>query len=120
MADNYLEKRYAEVFGAGSGVKARREVASLDTLLGRLAAAGEADASYVVKQAQLDAMVRSANKLAEAADCQMVADEATASIRICGCASELALGQLVLAMRLKAAELHLRCAIEGDILKVFK
>lgn len=59
MADNYLEKRYEEVFGAGGnkGVP-RRTGPSLETLMHRNRSYRAYDKSYEVMEAQLEAMVR--------------------------------------------------------------
>lgn len=105
MADNYLEKKYEELQHGRPVV--RRSTPSLDTLVRRLAVQQPGDASYVVKQAQLDAMVRTAAMLGT--DVTFVAEECTASI-VASCASPrgmAALGKALLAIRLKAAELSL-------------
>ena len=103
MADNYLEKKYDEFLHGKSVV--RKVNPTLDGLLGRLAAENKAeDSGYLVKQAQLDAVVRSASLLA--LDVEFETDETRAEIRLHS-NSAFALGQATLACRLKAAELHL-------------
>ena len=103
MADNYLEKKYEE-FLHGKNV-VRKVNPTLDGLLGRLAAENRAEESgYLVKQAQLDAVVRSASMLG--LPVEMTADETHAEISLRG-TSAFALGQAALVCRLKAAELHL-------------
>lgn len=124
MADNYLEKKYEELQHGRPVV--RRSTPSLDTLVRRTADRHANDASYVVKQAQLDAMVRTAAMLG--ADVSLTADERTASI-VASCASPMgmiALGKVLLAIRLKAAELSLNTSedIASDglsaVVKVFR
>jgi hypothetical protein len=117
MADNYLEKKYDEFLHGRNVV--RKVNPTLDGLLGRLAAENKVeDSGYLVKQAQLDAVVRSASLLA--LDVEFETDEARAEIRLRS-TSAFALGQAALACRLKAAELHLgtevRC--EGSDTQVF-
>ncbi|MCQ2183193.1 MAG: nitroreductase family protein [Bacteroidales bacterium] len=59
MADNYLEKRYDEVFGHDSGKTViRRNSPSLETLMRRNRSCRAYDLSYEVMEAQLMAMVR--------------------------------------------------------------
>jgi len=62
MADNYLEKRYAEVFGAGA--KKQHQRPSLDALLSRNRSYRGFCKDYVVHQRQLEAMVAVNPKLA--------------------------------------------------------
>lgn len=54
MADNYLEKRYEEVFGKNSGVKPSAHRQSLETLLRRSRTPFELDTAYPVNRKQLD------------------------------------------------------------------
>lgn len=109
MADNYLEKKYEELQHGKSVV--RRSTPSLDSLLKRLVAAGEPSTEYLIKQAQLDAMVRSASMLGGSLvfeTSETVAGEKPACVRVSAeSGSAPALGEAVLALRLKAAELHL-------------
>jgi len=56
MADNYLEKRYDEVFGAGK--KPAHRPQSLETLLKKNRSYREYDTSYKVQMRQLEAIVR--------------------------------------------------------------
>ncbi len=110
MADNYLERREAELHsGKSSVIKVNP---SLDTLIKRIAACtGRADEAYTVKQAQLDAIARSARILA--GECTLSPEEASASIRA-QCSDTFILGQKVMIMVLKAAELKLSCHIDRD------
>lgn len=58
MADNYLEKRYEEVFGKGSGARSLTPVrASLDKLLHMNRSFRGYDKSHVVHRRQMDAIV---------------------------------------------------------------
>ena len=110
MADNYLEKKYDEFLHGKSVV--RKVNPTLDGLLGRLAAENKAeDSGYLVKQAQLDAVVRSASLLA--LDVEFETDETRAEIRLRS-TSAFALGQATLACRLKAAELHLATSLLSE------
>ena len=110
MADNYLEKKYDEFLHGKSVV--RKVNPTLDGLLGRLAAENKAeDSGYLVKQAQLDAVVRSASLLA--LDVEFETDETRAEIRLRS-TSAFALGQAALACQLKAAELHLSTEVRYE------
>ena len=103
MADNYLEKKYEEYLHGKSIV--RRDNPSLDSLLGRLAGPQDrTDESYSVKQAQLDAVLRSAARLG--LDAEASSDESKGLVRL-RCRTPEDLGALILAVRLKAAELNL-------------
>ena len=77
MADNYLEKRSEELSRGKTVI--RRSNPSLDSLLKSLGTK-VSDPSYVVKQAQLDALVRSASLLG--ADATFRTDEASATISL--------------------------------------
>lgn len=101
MADNYLEKRSEELSRGKTVI--RRSNPSLDSLLKSLGTK-VSDPSYVVKQAQLDALVRSASLLG--ADATFRTDEASATISL-ECPDPLTAGECLLALRLKAAELKL-------------
>jgi len=57
MADNYLEKRYEEVFGHGKAA-VRTKGPGLETLMRKNRSYRAYDQSYEVMQAQLEAMVR--------------------------------------------------------------
>ena len=62
MADNYLEKREEELRRGKPSVRLANP--SLDTLITRISGHTEAtDTSYVVKEAQLEAITRSADRL---------------------------------------------------------
>ena len=103
MADNFLEKQYEEWKNGRPSV--RRNSPSLESLIGKLGVKGEPDTSYIVKQAQLDAMVRAASALGYRQ--QFSTDEAGASVTVSG-DDAMMLGQAVLVIRLKAAELKLQ------------
>ncbi len=103
MADNYLEKKYDEYLHGKKII--RRMNPSLDSLLDRLARPQEkSDATYLVKQAQLDAILRSVARLDPNAE--MSSDEAEGRILLRSHVPEN-LGALSLVARLKAAELGL-------------
>lgn len=107
MADNYLEKRSEELSRGKTVI--RRSNPSLDSLLKSLGTK-VSDPSYVVKQAQLDALVRSASLLG--ADATFKTDEASATISL-ECPDPLTAGECLLALRLKAAELKLGSRIDS-------
>lgn len=107
MADNYLEKRSEELSRGKTVI--RKSNPSLDSLLKSLGT-NVSDPSYVVKQAQLDAMVRSASLLG--ADATFRTDEASATISL-ECPDPLTAGECLLALRLKAAELKLGSRIDS-------
>lgn len=107
MADNYLEKRSEELSRGKTVI--RRSNPSLDSLLKSLGTK-VSDPSYVVKQAQLDALVRSASLLG--ADATFRTDEASATISM-ECPDPLTAGECLLALRLKAAELKLGSRIDS-------
>lgn len=71
MADNYLEKKYDEVFG--SGVSSRRTIAnrpSLESLMRRNRSYRGYDKQYVVHRRQLEAIVRVNTLLASGMNAQ--------------------------------------------------
>ena len=71
MADNYLEKRYEEVFGRdGAGRKSAPHRPSLDTLLLRNRSFRGYDKDYVVHRRQLDAMIAVNPKVASSVNLQ--------------------------------------------------
>ena len=107
MADNYLEKRSEELSRGKTVI--RKSNPSLDSLLKSLGT-NISDPSYVVKQAQLDALVRSASLLG--ADATFRTDEASATISL-ECPDPLTAGECLLALRLKAAELKLGSRIDS-------
>ena len=125
MADNYLEKKMEE-FRSGKRV-VRRPSASLEGLLSTLA---ESDAGVgagagagcvggvgaAVMPAQVDAVVRAGKRIPEAAAFRFEVESACGTIRVLGPSSPrryvFEAGEVLLAMRLKAAELHLRSFVE--------
>lgn len=71
MADNYLEKRYAEVFGNGRGKSAPHlQKASLDRLLFLNRSYRGYDKSYIVHQLQLESIVAVNTRLASGMNAQ--------------------------------------------------
>ena len=71
MADNYLEKRYEEVFGRDAGGrKASPARPSLDTLLLRNRSFRGYDKTYVVHRRQLDAMIAVNTRVASSINLQ--------------------------------------------------
>ncbi len=114
MADNYLEKKM-EAFREGKQV-IRRQGASVESLLKILAedAAGEAGEPLkepAVMPAQLEAVLRAGRMVEGSEAFRYETDESAALIRVLGPSSPrkymVVLGEVLLAMRLKAAELHL-------------
>ncbi len=125
MADNYLEKKMEE-FRSGKRV-VRRPSASLEGLLSTLAesdagvgagagAGGAGGVGTAVMPAQVDAVVRAGKRLPEAAAFRFELESACGTIRVLGPSSPrryvFEAGEVLLAMRLKAAELHLRSSVE--------
>ena len=70
MADNYLEKRYEEVFGKDAGRKRTPQRPSLDTLLLHNRSYRGFDKDYVVHQRQLEAMIAVNTKVASSVNMQ--------------------------------------------------
>ncbi len=70
MADNYLEKRYEEVFGKDAGRKHAPQRPSLDTLLLQNRSYRGFDRDYVVHRRQLDAMIAVNVKVASSVNMQ--------------------------------------------------
>lgn len=116
MADNYLEKKYEEL-RQGRPVL-RRNTPSLDSMLKKIGREGMTpDPSYVVKQAQLDAVVRSASLVGEGLSFETFETSdgnAPSYVKAVTFDSGVLLGQAILAIRLKAAELGLCSKVEPD------
>lgn len=114
MADNYLEKKYEELQRGKAVV--RRSTPSLDSLMKSLSGAGKPSSEYAVKQAQLDAMVRTASipgGRVSFLTSETVPGERPAVVTASAPRDSAAdLGGTVLALRLKAAELHLETCVE--------
>ena len=70
MADNYLEKRYEEVFGKDASRRRAPQRPSLDSLLLHNRSFRGYDKSYVVHRRQLDAMIGVNPKLASSVNLQ--------------------------------------------------
>ena len=114
MADNYLEKKMEE-FRSGK-VAVRRPSVSLETLLQSAGGVVSSTDAIPPMPAQLEAVIRTANHLPEAAGFKFETDEKAGIIRLLGPTSPrrylLEAGEVIMVMRLKAAELHLHCSIE--------
>ena len=106
MADNYLEKKYEEWKNGKPAVK--RTVPSLETLLKRLGESSGPDPQYTVKQAQIDAIIRTGKLVDDSLT--FTSDEETSTVSVTG-KGPFTLGQAVMAMKLKAAELRLHAEI---------
>ncbi|MDO5442471.1 MAG: hypothetical protein Q4G10_02245 [Bacteroidia bacterium] len=107
MADNYLEKKYEEWKNGKPTV--RRSTPSLEALIKQAAASGTADSSYIVKQAQLDAIIRTASELGY--NSSFATDEDSATVKVFE-TDKIKLGEIILAIRLKAAELKLMASVQ--------
>ena len=70
MADNYLEKRYEEVFGSAAGRKRSPQRPALDTLLLHNRSYRGFDKGYVVHRRQLDTMIAVNVKVASSVNLQ--------------------------------------------------
>ena len=118
MADNYLEKKFESL---GRARTVHSSTPSLDTLLQKVGEQtpmpGDQDGfcslirfskpgvpGYRVLNALLEAMIHSARRLG--IPFEAVCDETSSSIHL-SCRSSLALGQVILAIRLKASALFL-------------
>lgn len=110
MADNYLERKY-EDYSKGKAI-IRKANPSLDSLLEEAGKANRtADSSYKVKSAQLEAVIRSARRTGIPFDAECHEEQAAVNI---ACAEPTELGQIILAMRLKAAELRLQTEVDTE------
>ena len=118
MADNYLEKRYEEVFGKGAkGNNPLIRKPSLDTLLQRCSSEEEFDKSYKVHTLQIEAIMGVSQKLSAVIDLRhfefhpvLKDSEASIIISIIGEKNPdtyIDLGILLQSMLLKASELGL-------------
>ena len=120
MADNFLERRAEELKSGGQTV-IRRVNPSLDTLLGRVHDKTVTDGAYLVRKAQLEAMIRSASMLGVPFKAEISDDQCT--VRLEPEDDMMLMGTVILAMQLKAAELGLKTEVRqaGCIeIKVFK
>lgn len=123
MADNYLEKRYAEL-QQGKPVL-RRSTPTLDSLLKKLVLPAPDPGTYKVKFAQLDAVVRSVSILYPACRFETAESEQTslAYIRLLSEGlDDIMIGEIVLTLRLKAAELGLYSRVDksGVLIELFR
>ena len=112
MADNYLENKMA-AFREGRKV-VRRPSASVEGLLERLSTDASVDAS--VMPVQVQAVLRAGTIIKESKSFRYDTDEKEGIIRVLGPASPrrylVEAGEVIMAMRLKAAELHLGCEVK--------
>ena len=112
MADNYLEKKMEE-FRSGKA-PVRRPSASVEGLLERLSTDASVDAS--VMPVQVQAVLRAGTIIKESESFRYDTDEKEGIIRVLGPASPrrylVEAGEVIMAMRLKAAALHLRCEVK--------
>lgn len=122
MADNYLEKKYEQLRQGRPVI--RKVNPSLDSLLTAASAPERENSSYAVGEAQLKAAVSSARRLGiEFSAATPGTDPAILEIR---CSNMFELGQVLTAVRLKLAELHLHAEVRqqeqgaGVRLKVFR
>ena len=120
MADNYLEKRYAEVFGGqGNGHQGPRKP-SLDSLLSKCRHSDEFDPDYTVHPLQIQAVMSVLERMdflgVRDSVCATAVPELSAiELRVkesAGFDLALKLGAAIQAMALKAAELGLACRLE--------
>ena len=109
MADNYLEKRYSELQEGTKRIV--NQTPTLDTLLKRLQDKEVKDEGYEVKQAQIDALLRSA--CLPGVEFSADSGPLAAEIRL-SAPSVYDLGKVVMALSLKAAQLHLKVR-EGEV-----
>lgn len=119
MADNFLEKRYAELQSGKPAI--RRSTPSLDTLLKKAATPQESAPDYTVKQAQLDAIVRSMSLLGHpfSFETSETRPGAAAFIKVVPDGTDgFEAGELLLVAALKAAELGLSCRMDRSSLKM--
>ncbi len=106
MADNYLETRYEQIFGAGGGA-AKHSAArpSLDALLRRSSAA-QTDPSYKVHPLQAEAVVRTV-EIAFGKDAVSFRSDEDRIIFTVHSDDPFTAGKICQVMELKAAELGL-------------
>ena len=136
MADNFLEKRYDEVFGSkGGGRTAGPSKPSLDQLLSSLSRNDGYDDSYVVHPLQLDAIISSVTRYptteyetfsfkTKTFPCNGMADTGShegvngaAILVFCeekGRDADIRLGEIIRTIKLKAAELGLSGRVLTD------
>ena len=112
MADNYLENKMA-AFREGKTV-VRRPAVSVEGLLDRLSTDASPDAS--VMPVQVQAVLRAGTIIKESKSFRYDTDEKEGIIRVLGPVSPrrylLEAGEVIMAMRLKAAELHIGCEVK--------
>ena len=113
MADNYLEKRYAEVFGASGGSRPQAlRRPSLETLAGRCALLPAFSKDYAVHPLQTDAVAAICAKAGLCVDLEIVPIPDIAAVAVCSPLPEsreviLETGKALQTMALKAAEMGL-------------
>ncbi len=113
--------RSADGGGAGAGVAGGGVCAGVAGAVGGVGGGGVAGggvgaAGAAVMPAQVDAVVRAGKRIPEAAAFRFEVDESSALIRVLGPSSPrryvFEAGEVLLAMRLKASELHLRSSVK--------
>lgn len=117
MADNFLEKRYEEVFGSRSRAAQLPRRPSLDSLLSRTRTDNELKPDYPVNAIQAEA-VAAAGKQTDGVFSFETRPEGRLQRIIPSCGDvadrEMRFGAVLLAMRLKAAELGLGSRKDSD------
>lgn len=100
--------------GGGAGAAGAGAVGGVGG--GGVAGGGVGAAGAAVMPAQVDAVVRAGKRIPEAAAFRFEVDESSALIRVLGPSSPrrymFEAGEVLLAMRLKATELHLRSSVK--------
>lgn len=120
MADNYLEKRYEQVYGCGSSPGSgliRRP--SLDSLFDRCSHSGGFCKDYAVHRLQLEAIAAAPARAGLCADGELstVLLPSAAAIAVCSASGEsvssvFKAGRIIQTMVLKAAEMGLGTRVE--------
>lgn len=110
MADNYLEKRYDEVFGRGGRSSSVSVHPSLDTLARRVNEMTADIDAYPVNRVQADLVIAAGQSVADSVEIRFIADYN--EIEVSG-PSAFILGAVSEMMRLKAADLGLASRLTG-------
>lgn len=124
MADNFLEKRYEEVFGSRSRAASGPNRPSLDSLLARVSANAAPDPSYPVNAIQAETVVKAGKTADRSGNVALdIRQEGKLQRIIPSCPAsdanrDLILGEVLLAMRLKAAEIGLGSIVSYDPLSI--
>lgn len=110
MADNYLEKRYDEVFGRAGRNASAPARPSLDTLVRRVNEMSASIDAYPVSQVQTDLIISAGKSVAGSGDVHFTPDGN--AIEVSG-PSAFILGAVSEMMRLKAADLGLASSLDA-------